>query len=115
MSTGWLAHELSTTASFATDNWLLTWFVGGLNHQIEHHLFPRVCSVHYSTIRPIVREVAKAHGLPYQQQPTIWAAICSHYRLLKALGQPDSSSIARRHGCVGRCSRSGDGELGGRG
>ena len=82
----WLAHEMMTTANFATGNRLLTWYVGGLNYQVEHHLFPKVCSVHYPALRPIVKESARRHGIPYHEAPTLWAAIRSHYRMLKKYG-----------------------------
>lgn len=82
----WLAHEMMTTANFATGNRLLTWYVGGLNYQVEHHLFPKVCSVHYPALRPIVRESARRHGIPYHEAPTLWSAIASHYRMLKKYG-----------------------------
>lgn len=82
----WMVHQLTTTSNFAVGNGLLTAYVGGLNHQVEHHLFPRVCSVHYPAIRGIVREVTAKYGIPYLQQPTLWAAIRSHYRMLKHLG-----------------------------
>ena len=85
----WLVHEMETTANFARRNRLLSWYVGGLNYQIEHHLFPRVCSVHYPALAPIVQEVALKHGMPYIDQPTLFSAIRSHYRMLKKLG-PDA-------------------------
>ncbi|MBI4519581.1 MAG: acyl-CoA desaturase [Gemmatimonadetes bacterium] len=84
----WAVHEMRTTSNFATGNRLITWYVGGLNYQIEHHLFPRVCSAHYPAIKPIVREVAERHAVPYHEQPTLWAAIRSHYRTLKRHGDP---------------------------
>ncbi|MFI5235891.1 MAG: fatty acid desaturase family protein [Gemmatimonadales bacterium] len=83
----WLAHEMMTTANFAPTNRLLTWYVGGLNHQIEHHLFPKMCSVHYPEIRPIVQDAARKHGIPYNEAPTLFAAMGSHYRTLKKYGQ----------------------------
>jgi linoleoyl-CoA desaturase len=86
MEDAWLIHEMATTANFARSNRLLTWYVGGLNHQIEHHLFPRVCSAHYPAISPIVEAVAMKHGMPYYQNPTLFAAIRSHFRMLKRLG-----------------------------
>jgi len=86
MKDAWLIHEMETTANFARRNPLLTWYVGGLNHQIEHHLFPKVCSVHYPAISDMVAESARQHGVPYHEQPTLWAAIRSHYRMLKLLG-----------------------------
>jgi linoleoyl-CoA desaturase len=82
----WMVHQLATTSNFATGNPLLTAYVGGLNYQVEHHLFPRVCSVHYPAIRPIVRDVTAKYGIAYHEQPTLWAAIRSHYRTLKRLG-----------------------------
>ena len=82
----WLIHEMATTANFARRNRLLSWYVGGLNYQIEHHLFPRVCSAHYPALAPIVEEVALKHGMPYNDQPTLWSAVRSHYRMLKKLG-----------------------------
>jgi linoleoyl-CoA desaturase len=86
ISDSWVAHELATTANFSNGNRLLTWYVGGLNHQIEHHLFPRLCSVHYPKIRNAVRDVAFRHGLPYIHNPTLLDAIRSHYRFMKRMG-----------------------------
>jgi linoleoyl-CoA desaturase len=86
MMSDWWLHEMHTTANFARTNRWLTWYVGGLNHQIEHHLFPKVCSVHYPALSQIVREVARAHDLPYHDQPTLRSAVVSHYRMLRQLG-----------------------------
>ncbi|MGH7582164.1 MAG: fatty acid desaturase family protein [Gemmatimonadales bacterium] len=88
MESAWLLHEMRTTANFAPDNRLVGWYVAGLNHQIEHHLFPKICSVHYPAISRIVRRAAAAHGVPYHEHPTLIAAIRSHYRMLKRLAQP---------------------------
>jgi linoleoyl-CoA desaturase len=82
----WTVHQFSTTANFATGNRLLTAYVGGLNYQVEHHLFPGICSVHYPAITGIVREATAKYGVPYYVQPTLWAAVRSHYRTLKRLG-----------------------------
>ena len=87
MEEAWLVHEMATTANFARRNRLLSWYVGGLNYQIEHHLFPRVCSAHYPAISPIVREVALKHGMPYNDQPTLLSAVRSHQRMLVKLGR----------------------------
>ena len=87
MEEAWLVHEMATTANFARRNRLLSWYVGGLNYQIEHHLFPRVCSAHYPAISPIVREVALKHGMPYNDQPTLMSAVRSHQRMLVKLGR----------------------------
>ena len=84
----WMVHQLRTTADFARRNRLLGWYVGGLNFQVEHHLFPTVCSVHYHKISPIVEEVARKHGVPFNDNPTFREALGSHFRMLHRLGQP---------------------------
>lgn len=82
----WMVHEVLVSANFACDNPLVTWFVGGPNHQIEHHLFPHVAHAHLPAIRPIVKRVIEEHGLPYHEFPTYRAALGGHRRLLKELG-----------------------------
>ena len=82
------AHQLKTTCNFAPSNGPLTWYIGGLNFQVEHHLFPRICHAHYPRLSPIVRRIAERHGLPYNSTPTLFQAIGSHLRTLKALGAP---------------------------
>ena len=88
MEDSWIVHEMKTTANFARTNKLLCWYVGGLNFQIEHHLFPKVCSIHYPAISPIVKRVANEHGIPYNDQPTFRSAVRSHITMLKELGNP---------------------------
>ena len=90
----WAVHELATTANFGRNNWLLTWYVGGLNFQIEHHLFPHICHVHYPAISPIVEKTAKEYGLAYNVKPRFRDAVASHYRMLKILGQPEQQTAA---------------------
>jgi linoleoyl-CoA desaturase len=91
MEDAWLVHEMKTTANFARSNRLLCWYVGGLNFQIEHHLFPRVCSIHYPALSPIVERVAHAHGIPYHHHPTLRAAVRSHVRMLRTLSRPPAA------------------------
>lgn len=83
----WAIHELETTANFSRKSRLFGWMIGGLNYQIEHHLFPQVCHVHYRAISPIVERTAKEFGLRYNQNRTFFSAIGSHIRMLKALGR----------------------------
>lgn len=83
----WMIHQMETTSDFAHSNKLLCWYIGGLNYQIEHHLFPKICSIHYPAISSIVREVAAKHDLPYHYQESLTKAIGSHYRTLKKFGQ----------------------------
>ncbi len=83
----WAIHQLRTTTNFANNNRLLSWYVGGLNYQVEHHLFPHVCHVHYRDISKIVKQTAKEYGLPYKNEPTFIGALVSHAKLLKELGK----------------------------
>jgi linoleoyl-CoA desaturase len=83
----WAIHELVTTANFAKRSRLLSWFIGGLNFQIEHHLFPNICHMHYRKIAPIVKETAKEFGLPYNEKKTFLDAFISHVKMLKELGR----------------------------
>lgn len=83
----WAKHQLMTTSNFENWNSALTWFVGGLNFQIEHHLFPDVSHIHYPKISKIVRNTAKEFGVQYNSHKTFLAAIGNHLRLLKQLGR----------------------------
>ncbi|RAJ93034.1 linoleoyl-CoA desaturase [Larkinella arboricola] len=83
----WAVHQMHTTANFAPRSAVVSFFCGGLNRQIEHHLFPKVCHVHYPAISVLVKQTAQEHGLPYLENPTFGSALHSHYRLLKKLGR----------------------------
>lgn len=82
----WAMHVMRTTVNFGTGNRVLNWYAGGLNFQIEHHLFPLVSHIHYPLLAPIVRSTAREFGLPYHEYPSYRGAIVSHYRLLRSLG-----------------------------
>jgi linoleoyl-CoA desaturase len=82
----WAIHMLETTADYAPNNRVLTWLVGGLNYQVEHHLFPNISHVHYRKIAPIVRETTEKYNLPYHVNETFAKALGSHTRMLKQLG-----------------------------
>lgn len=85
MESNWAIHQLRTTANFHT-NKLFSWYIGGLNYQIEHHLFPHISHVHYPQIARIVRQTALEYGLPYYQNVSFGAAVRSHTRYLFRLG-----------------------------
>ena len=87
MEDSWAVHEIVNTTDFAPRNRVLSWFVGGLNYQIEHHLFTGVCHVHYRKLAPIVQSTIAAFGLPYHTQPTFRRALLEHARMLKKLGK----------------------------
>jgi len=83
------AHQIKTTANFATKNKLVSWLVGGLNFQIEHHLFPKISHVHYPAISEIVRNVCREYQLRYIEYPTMRRAIVAHVRFLRQMGKYD--------------------------
>jgi linoleoyl-CoA desaturase len=87
MENKWAIHQLMTTMNFAPGSRLFSWYVGGLNYQVEHHLFPNVCHIHYKRISKIVKDTAKEFNLPYYSNPTFLGALRAHNTLLKQLGR----------------------------
>jgi linoleoyl-CoA desaturase len=85
----WAIHELATTTDFAPKSHLFSWYVGGLNFQVVHHLFPNICHVHYKKLATIVAETAHEFGLPYHSQRTFYMALKHHTLMLKRLGTVD--------------------------
>jgi len=83
----WAIHQVKTTANFAPGNRMISWFVGGLNYQVEHHLFPRVSHVHYPAISKIVEQVCEKHELPYNVYDSMSGAVASHFRMMRQLGK----------------------------
>ena len=86
MKNTWAIHQLKTTVNFATKNKIMNWFTGGLNHQIEHHIFPHISHIHYTKIGSIVRKTAKEFNLPYNEYKTTRSALFSHFKFLKQMG-----------------------------
>ena len=87
IETEWAVHQIKTTANFSPKSRMIAWLVGGLNFQVEHHLFPRVSHIHYRALSEIVREHCKKFNLPYHCFPNIRLAILSHVRTMKRLGE----------------------------
>lgn len=87
LENNWAIHQLHTTTNFANKSRLFSWYVGGLNFQVEHHLFPNICHVHYRNIAPIVEATAKEFGIPYKSEKTFLDALIGHGRLLRELGK----------------------------
>lgn len=85
------AHQIKTTANFATDNKVISWLVGGLNFQIEHHLFPKISHIHYPAISKIVKEVCEEYDLPYIEYATMGKAVRAHVNFLKDLGRGEAA------------------------
>lgn len=95
LENNWAIHQLHTTTNFANKSRLFSWYVGGLNFQVEHHLFPNICHVHYRKIAPIVEATAKEFGVPYKSAETFLDALVGHGRLLRELGKkPVASDLA---------------------
>ena len=86
MAKGWAEQQIATTVNFSQENPVLTWYLGGLNYQIEHHLFPKVCHLHYPGLSRVVKDVCERRGIVYRVQPTMFSALRSHIGHLKRLG-----------------------------
>jgi linoleoyl-CoA desaturase len=89
----WAIYQVKTTANFATQNKIISWFVGGLNFQIEHHLFPRISHVHYPAISKIVKKICSQFDISYNEFPTMTKAIASHFRMMKKFGKKPSQEF----------------------
>ena len=104
LPTGWAEHQVLATADFAPRNRLLGWYLGGLNFQIEHHLFPDVCHVHYPALSRMVEATCRAYGVPYRAFPSLRSAVAAHHQLLRSLGRRGAGSespVAGRSGAEG--------------
>ncbi len=87
MEDEWAIHQLKTTANFATNNKVVSWFVGGLNFQVEHHLFPKISHIHYSAISKIIKRACEEYGITYIEYPKVSMAVASHVSFLRQMGQ----------------------------
>ena len=94
MQTEWAVHQVQTTVDFAPRNPVLCWFLGGLNFQIEHHLFSRICHVHYPALSKVVEETCRDFGVHYTAQRSFLSALGSHYRWLVEMGRPTNRIAA---------------------
>jgi len=86
MEDEWAIHQIKTTANFATRNHIVSWYVGGLNFQIEHHLFPKISHIHYPQISKIIRQACKEYGVTYIEYKHMRQAVISHVSFLKHMG-----------------------------
>ena len=87
MQDDWATHQLKTTLDFAQKSRFFSWFVGGINFQVEHHLFPNICHIHYKNLAPLIKQTAEEFNLPYHTKKTFGGAIAGHAKLLYALGR----------------------------
>ncbi|MHC5028326.1 MAG: fatty acid desaturase family protein [Planctomycetota bacterium] len=88
MAKSWAEHQVETTVDFARNNKLVSWFVGGLNFQVEHHLFPRICHIHYPKLARIVEKTCKQMNIEYHANPSVMSGIRSHFLWLREMGKP---------------------------
>lgn len=89
----WAVHQVTSTIDFAHENRLLSWYVGGLNFQVEHHLFAKICHTRYPAISKIVEQVCRKHDVPYFVQPSAFRAFVSNVRYLRELGRRPKGQI----------------------
>ena len=94
----WAMHQVETTVDFGRRNWLLRSYIGGLNFQIEHHLFPRICHLHYPALARLVEQTCQEFGVRYTAQETFFAGMASHFRWLRRMGmaQPPAAFPAKQ-------------------
>jgi linoleoyl-CoA desaturase len=88
----WAVHQVETTVDFARRNRILSWMLGGLNFQVEHHLFPRVSHVHYPALSQLVENACREFGLRYNEHTTFWSGVVSHVRWLRKMGMPGTTA-----------------------
>ncbi|MEZ6043874.1 MAG: acyl-CoA desaturase [Planctomycetaceae bacterium] len=86
----WAIHQVETTVDFAQNNPFICWYAGGLNFQIEHHLFPQICHLHYPALAPLVEQTCREFNVKYRHHPSVLSAVRSHYSLLRHLGKAES-------------------------
>ncbi len=91
----WAIFQVRTTVDFAPKNLFLNWYLGGLNYQVIHHLFPHICHIHYPKIAPILDEVCAEFGVKYNVYKTFGEALVANYSWLKLMGSEPEKSILR--------------------
>ncbi len=88
MEHAWAIHQVETTVDFARRSRVVTWLLGGLNYQIEHHLLPRICHVNFPALSKIVEDLCQKYGVKFNEHRTVRAGIASHFRWLRQMGMP---------------------------
>ena len=87
LEAAWAEHQVRTSSNFAPQSAVVNFLFGGLNFQTIHHLFPKICHIHYPALAAILKQTAQEYNLPYTEYPSFAAAVWSHYRMLKKLGR----------------------------
>lgn len=91
----WFVHQLQTTSNYANNSRTITWLFGGLNFQVEHHLFPHISHIHYPEIAKIVERTTKEFGIPYHREKYFVGAVIKHFQMLHFLGKAPAVSIPK--------------------
>ncbi len=89
----WAIHQMETTTNFSPGSRFFSWCIGGLNYQVEHHLFPNICHVHYKEVSKIVSKVAAEYGVPYHVKKTFMGAMVEHIGMLRTLGHMEEPKM----------------------
>jgi linoleoyl-CoA desaturase len=92
----WAIHQAETTVDFARRSWVVGWLLGGLNFQIEHHLFPRICHVNYPAMSKLVEETCREFGVRYTEHSSFRAGLASHFHWLQRMGMPSADRTSTR-------------------
>ena len=90
----WAIHQVETTVDFARRSKVVAWFLGGLNYQIEHHLFPRICHINFPELSKVVEQTCREFGVKYTEHKSVWAGVASHFRWLRRMGMPTGAESA---------------------
>ena len=90
----WAIHQLNTTVNFSRKSKILSWYIGGLNFQVEHHLFPKISHVHYPALSHIVKQTAEEHGIPYLENESLLSDLQSHFRYMREIGSLPNPNTA---------------------
>jgi linoleoyl-CoA desaturase len=98
----WAIHQVETTADFARSSRVVAWLVGGLNFQIEHHLFPRISHVNYPALSTLVEQTCREFGVRYTAFGSFRAGLISHFRWLRRMGSPGTHDGPRNDGSHAR-------------
>jgi linoleoyl-CoA desaturase len=83
----WVVHVIRTTSDFGARKPWLSWFFGGINIHVIHHIFPHICHTHYDALAPILRKTAEEYGYVYRDRNSFLKAIASHFKFLRLYGQ----------------------------
>lgn len=96
IANNWVVHQMVTTSNYSPRSRIFSWFIGGLNYQVEHHLFANICHVHYKEISEIVKKTASEYGIPYHSHRNFIIALWNHYKMIRQLGRVDFAVVCKK-------------------